>query len=348
MELLGNIGVGTWQWHPAAGAVTWDETTERVYGLEAGVFEGTFDAFVERIHPEDRDEALAVIQKVAEQGGDYSIRHRAILPSGETRWLEGQGRILLGDEGSPVAGFGIVYDITDRYMNELERSELMAKELASREELHFLIDAGDRLTGTLNTERVAERLADLIAPRVAAACIVDVRLDDPAGWVLTCVKREEDDAPRIEVGSTHQLLASADRLAMSTGATAVAANPDVWLRTDIPGVPALELADANLVAVPLMSHGTRIGNVVALLRDDPERSTTPELLEAISKRGAVALAHAELYADRSRFISMFQTRETRPTPEVPGLDIAIHYRPATDLVRLSGDLYDVFRLADGT
>lgn len=347
IELLGNIGIGTWQWDPLAGTVMWDETTEQVYGIRAGAFDGTFESFIAHIHPEDRDEALAVIGQVAEQGGDYSIRHRAILPTGETRWLEGQGRILLGADGEPRAGFGIVYDITERYTQELERTQLVAKELASREELHFLIEAGDRLTGSLNTERVAERLADLIVPRIGRACIVDVRLDDPAGWMLTTVKADADSPPMVEVGSRHQLEAAATRLAQSASAPNVEAGDPSWLASDIPGLEALSLDGDNLAVVPLMSHGIRIGTVAAILEDDPARSTSPELLAGLCRRGAVALAHAELYADRSRFISMFQSRETRPAPSVPGLDIAVHYRPATDLVRLSGDLYDVFELPDG-
>lgn len=346
--LVGNIGIGTWRWDPADGSVAWDSAAESVYGMEPGSFPGTFEAFIGRIHPEDRDEAMETITTIATTGGDYSIRHRVVHPDGEIRWVEGQGRVVLNDAGEPAAGYGVVYDVTDRYTVELERSQLLQKEAKVREELRFLIEASDTLTGTLNTRRVAERLADLLVPRLAQSCVIDVKHDTPIGWLLTCVKSADMPEPRFRSGSPTSLKHAANRMADhvdQSASTHGASN----LTTDIVDVTFPPVGAEFVKKVRLTSHGTDLG-LVSIITDPkkPPPGNDDGLLEAVCSRAAVALAHAELYADRSRFISIFQTTDTLAAPSIDGLDIGVHYRPATDLVRLSGDLYDAFELADGS
>jgi len=53
--------LGTWRWDRATGATVWDATLERLFGLEPGTFGGTYDAWVERLHPEDAPAVIAVL-----------------------------------------------------------------------------------------------------------------------------------------------------------------------------------------------------------------------------------------------------------------------------------------------
>ena len=55
-------GSGTWTTPP--GVLQWSEILEAQYGLPPGTFGGTFEAFVERVHPEDR---AAVLETIGER-----------------------------------------------------------------------------------------------------------------------------------------------------------------------------------------------------------------------------------------------------------------------------------------
>lgn len=44
---------GTWKWDILTGEVIWDDQMQRIFGLEPGKFDGTFDAWKERVHPDD-------------------------------------------------------------------------------------------------------------------------------------------------------------------------------------------------------------------------------------------------------------------------------------------------------
>ncbi len=106
--------LGAWDWDIPGGKVTWSAMLEEIHGLEAGGFEGTFDAYQYDIHPEDRDNVLATIRRAVEQRTDHHIVYRINRPDGETRWLEASGRLLCDSAGAPQRLVGVCLDVTDR------------------------------------------------------------------------------------------------------------------------------------------------------------------------------------------------------------------------------------------
>jgi PAS domain S-box-containing protein len=73
------------------------------------------------------------------------------------------------------------------------------------------------------------------------------------------------------------------------------------------------------------------------------------LAEALASRAALAVENARLYTERSHIAHTLQ-RSLLPErlPEIPGMDIAAHYRAAGDQNEVGGDFYDVFPSRDGT
>jgi two-component system cell cycle sensor histidine kinase/response regulator CckA len=120
-------GVGIWDMDYTTGVLRWSTILEAQYGLRPGTFDGTFEALVERIHPDDRESALGIIGKARKSGGDFQIQNRALWPDGTVRWLSGAGRILLGEHGEPVRGVGISIDVTER--QTLEEQFLQAQKM---------------------------------------------------------------------------------------------------------------------------------------------------------------------------------------------------------------------------
>jgi PAS domain S-box-containing protein len=114
------------------GVLRWSETMEAHYGLQPGTFAGTFDAFVERIHPDDRPSVLEIVGRAMKSGMDFSVQNRAIWPDGTVRWLSGAGRVLLGDQGEPLRGVGISLDITERRTLEEQYQQAQKMEAVGR------------------------------------------------------------------------------------------------------------------------------------------------------------------------------------------------------------------------
>ena len=60
---LQNANVGIWDMDYRTRNLRWSEIHEALYGLSPGTFEGTFEAFVGRVHPDDRDGLLDTLRK---------------------------------------------------------------------------------------------------------------------------------------------------------------------------------------------------------------------------------------------------------------------------------------------
>ena len=107
-------GVGIWDMDYTTGVYEWSETLEAQYGLQPGTFGGTFEAFVERIHLDDRASVLETVGKAMKSGADFSVLHRTIWPDGTVRWLSSMGRVVLGEQGEPLRAVGVCLDVTER------------------------------------------------------------------------------------------------------------------------------------------------------------------------------------------------------------------------------------------
>ena len=64
--------VGIWDMDYTTGVLRWSEILESQYGLQRGTFGGTFEAFVERIHPDDRKSVIETIATAVKAGSDFS------------------------------------------------------------------------------------------------------------------------------------------------------------------------------------------------------------------------------------------------------------------------------------
>ncbi len=170
-------GVGIWDMDYTTGVLRWSEILESQHGLKPGTFAGTFEAFVERVHPDDRESLLEAVGKAMKLGADFSIRHRSRWPDGTVRWLSGAGRIYLGTDGEPVRGVGISQDVTARERAEAALVESKARKAAVLDSVLDCIvtmdadgkviefnPAAERTFGYTKAEVMGRPLAELIIP----------------------------------------------------------------------------------------------------------------------------------------------------------------------------------------
>lgn len=145
MMALKSAQMGIWDWDIAEDKVTWSENKESLFGLQKGTFEGTYDAFVRSVHPQDRDLVLSTIQQTVEQATECDIEFRALLPDGTIRWIASKGLVFRDDLGVAVGMTGVDMDITKRKETE-SALEAYASRQALVAELSQLALAGLDLT----------------------------------------------------------------------------------------------------------------------------------------------------------------------------------------------------------
>lgn len=107
--------LGWWDWDVRTGALTWSDELQRIYGLEPGTFEGTFEAFRKRVRPDDVDEKLRTVFEGLRSGREFTSDCRIVRPDGEVRMLHSCGRAVPDERGAPARMMGTCWDVTDRW-----------------------------------------------------------------------------------------------------------------------------------------------------------------------------------------------------------------------------------------
>jgi len=155
---------GAWSRRISDDKVVWDAPTEAIFGLEPGAFEGTMEAFLAQVHPDDRERITTGHRRLMEEGVPYAADFRIAWPGGEVRHIATRASLVRGERDSSRQIIGMLHDITER-----KRAEEMLKnahdELESRVE-----DRTAELRGTnVRLKGISDNLPGAIYRRVLHA-----------------------------------------------------------------------------------------------------------------------------------------------------------------------------------
>lgn len=106
--------LGSWDWDMTTNDISCSDETCRIFGFKPQEFDGTFDAFLARIHPEDRKAVAQAADAAIKGKTPQSIEYRAVRPDGSVRFIHSIGETLYGPDGTPVRRIGTVQDVTER------------------------------------------------------------------------------------------------------------------------------------------------------------------------------------------------------------------------------------------
>jgi PAS domain S-box-containing protein len=121
LVLANQVGkIGTCEWHFETGKLTWSEEMEALFHLAPGSFEGSYEHWLKRVHPDDRAHADAAAQRTVAEGIDFDTEFRILLPDGSVRWVVGKAQVFNDSSGKPYRLIGVNMDITDRKRVEKE------------------------------------------------------------------------------------------------------------------------------------------------------------------------------------------------------------------------------------
>ncbi|MEX2643884.1 MAG: HWE histidine kinase domain-containing protein [Acetobacterales bacterium] len=135
--------VGVWRWEVDSARVEWSPNLETIHRMPEGSFDGTFEAFVDDIHPDDRDRVMATIGKVLEAGGAYEVQYRLASSTTDAEyWVEARGTVEADPGGSAVMT-GICHDITKRKHAEMELAARLAQQQTIAELGRFALETDD-------------------------------------------------------------------------------------------------------------------------------------------------------------------------------------------------------------
>ncbi len=119
--------LGNWRWDIVDDTLWWSEEIFHIFGVEPRSFDATYRAFLEFVHPDDREMVESAVKNALDDKAPYSIEHRIVLASGEIRYVHEQGEVTYGESDEPVRMDGIVLDATERKRAEEALHESQAR-----------------------------------------------------------------------------------------------------------------------------------------------------------------------------------------------------------------------------
>jgi len=105
---------GTWDWDLRENRMTWSDVHEMMFGYKPGTFPGDPDAFLDKVHPDDRAALTSAMDRARDEHAEYAHEFRIEPTPGAIRWIVGRGSFFYDDTGRPYRAAGTVADITSR------------------------------------------------------------------------------------------------------------------------------------------------------------------------------------------------------------------------------------------
>lgn len=119
---LDAVGDGVWDWNLTTDEFFFSRRWKSMlgYGRDAALGGGV--AWRDRIHPDDRADAVAAVDRMlAEEGFCYAHEHRLRCVDGSYKWVLDRGVVVARDaDGAPSRAVGTLTDITERRRVEEE------------------------------------------------------------------------------------------------------------------------------------------------------------------------------------------------------------------------------------
>jgi PAS domain S-box-containing protein len=117
----------------------------------------TLPAFIERVHPEDRETIAQAIGRAHDPTGEglYDVEHRLLLPDATVRWVRTKAQTFFRGKGSsrhPVRTVGALVDITEQKEAEAYRERMLVREQELRAEAESANRLKDEFLSMLSHE----------------------------------------------------------------------------------------------------------------------------------------------------------------------------------------------------
>ena len=105
---------GSWELDLVSGRLTWSDQIFSIFEIDQTRFGASYEAFLEGIHPEDRERVNNAYTASLIDKRPYQITHRLLMPDGRIKWVEERCSSTFDDAGKPIKSIGTVQDVTER------------------------------------------------------------------------------------------------------------------------------------------------------------------------------------------------------------------------------------------
>lgn len=115
--------IGNWELELASNRLYWSDEIYRIFEIDKAMFGTSYEAFLNAIHPDDRDMVNKAYTDSLATRQPYDIVHRLQFADGRIKFVHERCETHFDAGGKPIRSLGTVQDITRRKILEKEIQE---------------------------------------------------------------------------------------------------------------------------------------------------------------------------------------------------------------------------------
>ncbi len=112
--------LGNWEWDIVTNELYWSDEIYRIFGIIPREFGATYEAFLNYVHPDDREFVKKSVDDALYKKTPYDIDHRILFKGTTVRIVQEKAVVAWDESGKAVRMAGTVQDITERKQAEEE------------------------------------------------------------------------------------------------------------------------------------------------------------------------------------------------------------------------------------
>ena len=291
--------LGNWELDVATGRLSWSDEIFRIFEIDPEKFGASYEAFLDAIHPEDRERVnLAYTESLKNHAG-YDIVHRLRMKDGRIKYVNEKCETHYGENGEPLRSVGTVHDITaQKYAEE----ELREQEMHSRSLLR-LSRALERAEGY---QHVIEAARDEVQAVIGYRNLWAYLLSEDRKFAKALVAGgPSSDIVMSEQGAATLVIEGDPMLEEIANATEIVLIEDAQTGSGVNREIVGRLGNRTIVNIPVILSGRHLGSVgTGTFGEEGVKVPTPseqKYLISLASQLAGAIDRIHLAQERRRF-----------------------------------------------
>jgi PAS domain S-box-containing protein len=111
---------GSWELDLVHNVLTWSDEIFNLFEIDKSRFGASYEAFLDTIHPDDRERVNRAYTHSLETRTQYEVTHRLRMRDGRIKWVQERCTSDFDAEGKPIRSSGTVQDVTEPRRAEIE------------------------------------------------------------------------------------------------------------------------------------------------------------------------------------------------------------------------------------
>ena len=137
-------GLGSWELDLRNDQLSWSDEIYRIFDIDPARFGASYAAFLDAIHPDDRDMVNRAYTESVATRSPYDIVHRLLFKDGRVKHVHEHCETVYAEDGTPLLSRGTVQDISGRRQAE-EALHLYANAFEHSGEAILIADHDNRI-----------------------------------------------------------------------------------------------------------------------------------------------------------------------------------------------------------